>query len=337
MKLNSWWTWFNLLVQKFRKLIFDINAFNVWWDDKSWIIGDYFATRCLLSCQSWVLAAEKLLVHQDSLGEPVFSWLRSFWGLLFYEVLQGLLHVFSGHFQGPLQVFSGHFQGPLLQVRFDLKEPACQPCTTQQSTESRLSVWKDWCYNLWLLITCDYWSEEVNTSSANRQQREDEDPKSAKGGTCKNEHDLQGIYFSKVKIQFFLCSFTFTPFQSRAPTGMESREIGMKTKLVINFINSVTWFIGFIFFYNFRNDYPCVFLEGSEFWDGHTWTMLALAGSQLGTGGLATLATPSTSFSSFSSFSISYIPTISLGEPNTASFRILSQPARPLGHWNIIN
>ena len=113
MKFNSWWTWFNLLVQKIRKLIFDFNTFNVWWDDKSWIIGDHFATRCLLSCQSWVLAAEKLLVHQDSLGEPVFSWLWSFWGLLFYEVLQGLLHVFSGHFQGLLHVFSGHFQGPL--------------------------------------------------------------------------------------------------------------------------------------------------------------------------------------------------------------------------------
>ena len=50
------------------------------------------------------------------------------------------------------------FSGPLLQVRFDLKEPACQPCTTQQSTESRLSVWEDWSNNLWLLITCDYYN-----------------------------------------------------------------------------------------------------------------------------------------------------------------------------------
>ena len=43
--------------------------------------------------------------------------------------------------------------------------------------------------------------------------------------------------------------------------------------------------------------------------------MLALAGSQLGTGGLATPSASSTSFSS------SYIPTNSLGEPNTAVFQ----------------
>ena len=267
MKLKSWWTWFNLLVQKFRKLIFDFNTFNVWWDDKSWsFCHPLLAVLSILSPGCGKTARPPRLTRRTCVFMTLvvlrFAFLRgpsrsssclirSFSGL--FRSFPGPLRSFSCLFRSLSRSSSGLFRSlsRSSKVRFDLKEPACQPCTTQQSTESRLSVWKDWSNNLWLLITCDYWSEEVNTSRANRQQREDEEPKSAKGGTCKNEHDLQGIYFSKVEIQFFLCSFTFTPFQSRAPTGMESREIGMKTKLVINFINSETWFIGFIFFYNF--------------------------------------------------------------------------------------
>ena len=249
MKLNSWWTWFNLLVQKFRKLI-------SFWSFCHPLLAvlSILSPGCGKTARPPRLTRRTCVLRFAFLRGPSRSsscLIRSFSGL--FRSFPGPLRSFSCLFRSLSRSSSGLFRSlsRSSKVRFDLKEPACQPCTTQQSTESRLSVWKDWCYNLWLLITCDYWSEEVNTSRANRQQREDEDPKSAKGGTCKNEHDLQGIYFSKVKIQFFLCSFTFTPFQSRAPTGMESREIGMKTKLVINFINSVTWFIGFIFFYNF--------------------------------------------------------------------------------------